>query len=266
MRMWIYSDSGRRSWCLFFGCFWFWLKVWCKELQSDWPCKCLIFSHHLVHTAYPWVFAFDTYRQGLVNYSILYACHMFLFHGTWRGSEHSSSHSNHGVFWKNGHIWVFPKIGVPQNGWFIMENPIKMDDLAYHCFWKHPYRYTIIYVYLKGTYNLRQIIGRPHTNPKIQKNSGFQISSQFAQGDSSQFAQGDVQLSLLTNLHWYLPQTSPTHPRCFSRNVRGYPPQPVGMPNGRGDAERKWSPALKSSKIYSDYTYLYIPVYICIYI
>ena len=26
-------------------------------------------------------------------------------------------------------IWVFPKIGVPQNGWFRMENPITMDDL-----------------------------------------------------------------------------------------------------------------------------------------
>ena len=28
----------------------------------------------------------------------------------------------------NQHIWVFPKIGIPQNGWFISENPIKMDD------------------------------------------------------------------------------------------------------------------------------------------
>ena len=27
-------------------------------------------------------------------------------------------------------IWVFPTIGVPQNGWFIIENPIKMDDLG----------------------------------------------------------------------------------------------------------------------------------------
>ena len=27
-------------------------------------------------------------------------------------------------------IWVFPKIGVPQNGWFIIENPIKVDDLG----------------------------------------------------------------------------------------------------------------------------------------
>ena len=29
---------------------------------------------------------------------------------------------------------MFPKIGVPQNGWFIMENHIKMDDLGVSLF------------------------------------------------------------------------------------------------------------------------------------
>ena len=36
------------------------------------------------------------------------------------------------------YIWVFPKIGVPQNGWLMMENPIKMDDLGVPLFLETP--------------------------------------------------------------------------------------------------------------------------------
>ena len=35
-----------------------------------------------------------------------------------------------GLFWEGGSSRVFPKIGVPQNGWFTMKNHIKMDDLG----------------------------------------------------------------------------------------------------------------------------------------
>jgi len=40
---------------------------------------------------------------------------------------------------------VFPKIGVPQNGWFIKESPIKMDDLGVSLFLETPIWDSTIY-------------------------------------------------------------------------------------------------------------------------
>ena len=41
------------------------------------------------------------------------------------------------------YIWVFPKIGIPENGWFIVENPNKRDDLGVLLFLEIP-----IYIYM----------------------------------------------------------------------------------------------------------------------
>ena len=41
-------------------------------------------------------------------------------------------------------MWVFQKIGVPQNGWLIVENPIKMDDLGVPLFLETQKRHGVI--------------------------------------------------------------------------------------------------------------------------
>ena len=49
------------------------------------------------------------------------------------------------------YIWVFPKVGVPQNGWFIMKTLSKWMIWVYHYLRKHPYIHQIkpIFLYFK---------------------------------------------------------------------------------------------------------------------
>ena len=42
-------------------------------------------------------------------------------------------------------IWMFPNIVVPQNGWFIRENPIEMDDLGVPLFSETPIWVLLLY-------------------------------------------------------------------------------------------------------------------------
>ena len=46
---------------------------------------------------------------------------------------------------ESSYIWVFPKIRVPQNEWFIRENPIKMDDLGVPLCLETPISWSIVW-------------------------------------------------------------------------------------------------------------------------
>ena len=73
-------------------------------------------------------------------------------------------------------IWMFPKMRVPQNGGFIMENPIKMDDLGVALFSETP-----IYVRTKRD---SSNIACSFTNGKTM-NEAIALLSEFA----SEFSQ-----------------------------------------------------------------------------
>ena len=52
----------------------------------------------------------------------------------------------------NIYIWMFPKIGVPKmDGLYIMENPIKMDDLGVALFLEFGNTHIYIYLYAPET-------------------------------------------------------------------------------------------------------------------
>ena len=69
-------------------------------------------------------------------------------------------------------VWVFPKIVVPQNGWFIMEIPTKRMIWGYPYFRKRPYLCLV-----RGWYSLgnKKTIGR--LGPKSQPTARWAATS-----------------------------------------------------------------------------------------
>ena len=72
----------------------------------------------------------------------------------WLGFRHGSPPSacNTACIFDNIYIWGFPEIGVPKNGWCIIETPTKIDDLGVHSVMETP-----IYIYIHTTLSAKMI-------------------------------------------------------------------------------------------------------------
>ena len=84
------------------------------------------------------------------------------------------------------HIWVFPKIGVPQNGWFIMENPIKMHDLGGTTIFGniHNIRFVILIFYGSNCPLRPPAREQPREHPQLRFPPGFTVAPSLANSET----------------------------------------------------------------------------------